>query len=148
MSQLEFADELLARITPRAGRYHPRAFFFVLAALEHQQRRLPSRRHVSGSELAHACRDLALEQYGLLARTVLEFWGIETTAAIGEIVYALIDAGLLVRQPEDRLEDFAGVYEFEAAFQEGYAWGRLDGRGEEDAIRGGDGGDEGDDVMG
>ena len=33
MSQLEFADELMARITPRAGRFHPRAFFFVLAAL-------------------------------------------------------------------------------------------------------------------
>ena len=125
MSQLDFADELLARIGPRAGRFSPRAFLFVLAALEHRQQRLPERRHVSGGELAHACRELALEQYGLLARTVLEHWGIATTADIGEIVYALIDAGLLVRQPEDRQEDFADVYAFEHAFEREYAWGSV-----------------------
>ncbi len=124
MSQLEFADELLARISPRAGRYHPRAFFFVLAALEHQQQHLPARRHVTGAELAEACRTLALEQYGLMARTVLAHWGILTTADIGAVVYALIDAGLLVRQPEDRLEDFEGVYEFGTAFERGYEWGK------------------------
>lgn len=124
MSQLEFADELMARISPRAGRFHPRAFFFVLAALEYRQQRLPERRHVTGEELAHACRELALEQYGLLARTVLRHWGIDSTADIGEIVYALIDAGLLVRQPEDRLEDFADVYAFESAFEGEYEWGR------------------------
>ncbi len=135
MSQLEFADELMARISPRAGRYHPRAFFFVLAALEHQQQRLPERRHVTGAELAEACRTLALEQYGLLARTVLEHWGIATTADIGAVVYALIDAGLLVRQPDDRLEDFEDVYAFEEAFERGYVWGRAE-------TRSGDGGDE------
>jgi len=124
VSQLEFADELLARISPRAGRFHPRAFFFVLAALERHQQSLPERRHVSGGELAHACRELALEQYGLLSRTVLEHWGIRTTADIGEIVYALIDAGLLIRQPEDRLEDFEGVYHFEHAFEHEYVWAR------------------------
>jgi uncharacterized repeat protein (TIGR04138 family) len=124
VSQLEFADELMARITPHAGRYHPRAFLFLLAALEHIQRRLPERRHVSGEELAHACRELALEQYGLLARTVLEHWGIRATADFGEIVYALIDAGLLIRQPEDQPADFEGVYAFSAAFEEEYVWGK------------------------
>ncbi len=124
MSQLEFADELLARIAPKAGRFHPRAFFFVLAALEHMQRRLPERRHVSGEELAHACRELAIEQYGLLARTVLAHWGIHATADFGEIVYALIDAGLLIRQPDDKLEDFEGVYAFESVFDEEYPWGK------------------------
>jgi len=126
MSQLEFADELMARIAPKAGRFHPRAFLFVLAALEHIQQRLPERRHVSGAELAHACRDLALEQYGLLARTVLAHWGIVSTGDFGEIVYALIDAGLLVRQDQDRLEDFNRVYAFESAFEAEYPWGQVD----------------------
>jgi uncharacterized repeat protein (TIGR04138 family) len=124
VSQLEFADELMARIAPRAGRFHPRAFLFVLAALEHIQQRLPERRHVSGGELAIACRELALEQYGLLARTVLAHWGICATGDFGEIVYALIDAGLLVRQPEDKLEDFEGVYEF-SVLEERYPWGSV-----------------------
>ena len=138
MSQLELADELLARIGTRTGRFHPRGFLFVLAALEHRQRRLPERRHITGGELAHACRELALEQYGLLARTVLAHWGIATTADIGEIVYALIDAGLLIRQPEDRLEDFEDVYAFEHAFEKEYAWGRNLVREGEDVERGGE----------
>jgi uncharacterized repeat protein (TIGR04138 family) len=126
VSQLEFADELMARIGPRAGRFHPRAFLFVLAALEHVQRRLPERRHVSGEELSHACRDLAIEQYGLLARTVLGHWGVGSTRDLGDIVYALIDAGLLVRQPEDKPEDFHGVYAFDAAFEAQYPWGSVE----------------------
>jgi uncharacterized repeat protein (TIGR04138 family) len=121
-SQLAFADDLLARIRARAGRYDVRAFLFVLAALEYQQARLPARRHVSGDELSRACRDYALEEYGLLARTVLAHWGIGSTSDFGAIVYALIDAGLLVRQDGDRLEDFEGVFAFNDAFEHGYRW--------------------------
>jgi len=120
--QLEFADDLVARIRAKAGRFDERAFLFVLAALEYEQGRLPERRHISGEELSRACRDYALEQYGLLARTVLEHWGIRRTADIGAIVYALIDAGLLVRRDDDREEDFHDVFTFGDAFDRGYPW--------------------------
>ena len=121
--QLDFTDDLVARIRARAGRYDERAFLFVLAALEYEQSRLPERRHISGEELSRACRDFALVQYGLLARTVLEHWGIRRTADFGAIVYALIDAGLLVRREEDREEDFHDVFTFGDAFEHGYPWG-------------------------
>jgi len=120
--QLDFAHDVMARIRARAGRYHERAFLFVLAALEYRQAGLPERRHLTGEELAHACREFALEQYGLLARTVLEHWGVRSTADFGAIVYALIDAGLLVRREEDREEDFHDVYAFSDAFDHGYPW--------------------------
>ena len=120
--QLEFVDDLLARIRARADRYDERAFLFVLAALEYEQSRLPARRHITGEELSRACRDYALDQYGLLARTVLEHWGIHRTADFGAIVYALIDAGLLVRRAEDREEDFHDVFVFADAFEHGYPW--------------------------
>ena len=123
MSQLEFADDVLARIRERAGRYNERAFLFVLAALEDLQARLQARRHVSGEELAHACRDFALGQYGLLSRTVLEHWGIRSTADIGAIVFTLIDVGLLKAQERDRVEDFEEVYAFGKAFEAEYPWG-------------------------
>src|SRR5256885_9702355 len=55
------------------------AYVFVLAALEFAQTRLPARRHLSGVELAWACRDFALEQFGMLASAVLTHWGINTT---------------------------------------------------------------------
>jgi len=118
---LQFADGVLARIHAVSGKkYDERAYLFVLAGIEYLQGKLDVRRHVSGAELAWACRDLALERFGLLSRTVLECWGVASTADIGKIVFALVEIELLSTQPGDRAEDFIGVYEFESAFDEGY----------------------------
>lgn len=122
MQGLQLAEELLARIRARDGRYHERAYLFVLAALEFCQRRRQARGHISGAELAQGCRDFALEQFGLTARTVLAHWGIESTDDIGRIVFVLIDVGLLIRHPTDRPEDFDGVFDFGDAFEGDYPW--------------------------
>jgi uncharacterized repeat protein (TIGR04138 family) len=110
------------RIGQQDGRYHERGYLFVLAALEYAQGRLPARRHLSGAELAWACRDFAREQFGLLAPTVLAHWGITSTEDLGRIVFALIDVGLLARQPSDKPEDFDRVYDFADGFRAGYPW--------------------------
>ena len=123
MSQLDFADDVLARIRERSGPYDERAYQFVLAALEHLQHQLTQRRHVTGEELACACRDFALEQYGLLSRTVLEHWGIQGTGDFGRIVFILIEVGMLKAQESDRPEDFEGVFVFADAFEAEYPWG-------------------------
>jgi len=115
-------EEAFARIGRQDGRYHERGYLFVLAALEFAQGKLPARRHLSGGELAWACRDLALEQFGLLAPTVLRHWGIMRTEDLGRIVFTLIDVGLLARQPSDKVEDFDRVYDFAAVFRAGYSW--------------------------
>jgi uncharacterized repeat protein (TIGR04138 family) len=115
-------ETAFAEIRRRDGRYHERGYLFVLAALEFAQHRLPARRHLSGGELAWACRDFALEQFGLLAHTVLAHWGIDATYDLGRIVFMLIDVGLLARQPTDRIEDFDRVYDFEEVFRAGYRW--------------------------
>lgn len=125
MSEVQFAEDVLARLRRREKRYHERGFLFVLAAIEFLQERLPQRRHVSGSELAWACRDFALQQYGLTARSVLAFWGITTTRDIGEIVFALVDVSLLSTQPGDRVEDFEKVYEFPDALGPDRVWARV-----------------------
>ncbi len=122
MNELQFADDVMARIRARGGHYDERAYLFVLATVEFLQTRLPVRRHVSGAELAGACRDLAIEQFGLLARQVLEHWGITRTEDLGRVVFTLVEVGLLVTQPGDREEDFAGVYDFQEAFTDAYAW--------------------------
>jgi uncharacterized repeat protein (TIGR04138 family) len=122
VNQLQFADDVMARIRARGGHYDERAYLFVLATVEFLQTRLPVRRHVTGVELAGACRDLALEQFGLLARQVLEHWGITRTEDLGRVVFTLVEVGLLVTQPGDREEDFAGVYDFQEAFTDAYAW--------------------------
>lgn len=121
MQELQFADGVLARIRASAGsRYDERAYLFVLSAIEFLQLTLDVRRHVTGVELAWGCRDLALERFGLLSRTVLDCWGITCTADFGRIVYTLVEIGLLSTQPGDREEEFHGVYDFVAAFDSSY----------------------------
>lgn len=110
------------RIRLRESRYDEQAYLFVLSALELAQAKLEARRHITAAELAFSCRELALERYGLMARLVLERWGVRATADFGEIVFALVDLGFLVKQPNDRREEFIGVYEFETAFERNYPW--------------------------
>jgi uncharacterized repeat protein (TIGR04138 family) len=73
-------------------------------------------RHVTGQELAHGLRDYAVECYGPLARTVLRHWNIRSTYDFGRIVYAMINAGILQKQPTDSIDDFRDVYDFKADF--------------------------------
>jgi uncharacterized repeat protein (TIGR04138 family) len=128
MSEFATLEQAFELIRERDGRYQERGYLFVLAALEFAQGRLPARRHLSGGELAWACRDFALEQFGLLAQPVLEYWGVTTTDDLGRIVFMLIDVGLLARQDSDRLEDFERVYDFADVFRAGYRWPGVEGR--------------------
>lgn len=93
------------------ARYRPEAYYFVRDALTaaapvSAARRRPEARHVSAAELLKSCRDVAVEEYGPLARVVLEEWGIRSSADVGQVVFALIEAGVFGRREEDRLEDF------------------------------------------
>ena len=123
MTDLQFADEILDRLNERNLRYDGRAYLFVLSALHAVMDDLHERRHISGRELAEGARYLALERFGPMARTVLEHWGIRTTQDLGEIVFALVDCGILTKQDEDRPEDFEDVFDFREAFEEDYPWG-------------------------
>jgi uncharacterized repeat protein (TIGR04138 family) len=71
------------------------------------------RGHVSGRELCEAVRKLALRQYGLLAATVLNHWGVHSTSDIGDVVYNLITAGDLEKTPADARSDFDNVFDFD-----------------------------------
>ncbi len=125
MLGLAFRDGIMDQILVRERRFGEQAYIFVLSALEHCQTRLTARRHISGAELAGACRELALERYGVMARMVLEHWGIATTADIGDVVFTLVDLGFLLSQPGDSRSDFIGVYDFERAFGPDYPWERA-----------------------
>lgn len=129
MHELQLADEIIERIRAHDGRFNPQAYLFVLAALEYCQQRRPERGHISGDELAWACRDFAREQFGLTASTVFRHWGVESTRDIGSIVFTLIDAGLLISQPTDRIEDFEGVYELTDALEGDYPWSGVPASG-------------------
>jgi len=71
-------------------------------------------RHITGQQLCEAVRRLALRDFGYLAKTVLNSWGISRTGDIGDMVYHLIDCQLMKKTDTDRREDFDDVYEFDA----------------------------------
>jgi uncharacterized repeat protein (TIGR04138 family) len=120
--ELAFRDGIMDRIKVREQRFDERAYLFVLGALEFYQQRLPERRHLTGRELALSCRDLALERFGVLARLVLEHWGIRSTADIGDVVFTLVELELLMSQATDSRDEFIGVFDFDQAFERDYPW--------------------------
>lgn len=118
-----FDDDVLDRLRARNPRFHDAAYGFILAALHYVLERLPGPRHISGRELAEGARDLALERYGPMARTVLEYWGVQSTADFGDLVFGLVEAGVLIKQEGDTQAEFEDVYDFEDAFDHQYRWG-------------------------
>lgn len=108
------------RLDPR---FDERAYAFVLAALEEVVSRLPRRRHVSGGELAEGCRGLALRLWGPLAKTVLWEWNIRSTRDIGDLVFNLLDIGVLSKDETDSREDFNDLFDFTQVFETNYPWG-------------------------
>jgi len=75
-------------------------------------------RHVSGQQLCEGIRHYALRQYGLMAKTVLNSWGISSTSDFGELVFNLIRIGHMRKTKDDRREDFDNVYDFDTAFEQ------------------------------
>ena len=122
MPELAFRDGIMDRIRLREQRFDERAYLFVLAALEYCQTRLDERRHINGRELALACRDLALERFGVLARVVLEHWGVRSSADIGDVVFTLVELELLMSQATDSRDEFSEVFDFDQAFERDYPW--------------------------
>ncbi len=132
---MSFRDEI-GQVIAKDPRYSLEAYAFVLEALHlarnrklREARRNPRPRlgrtkgkpapsgHVSGRQVCHAARRLALRQFGMMAIPVLGQWGLTTTSDIGEIIYNLIASGDLDKTPNDRREDFNDVYDFETALR-------------------------------
>ena len=122
MAELAFRDGIMDQIRLRERRFDEHAYLFVLSALEFCQARLTERRHITGRELAIACRDLALDRFGVLARQVLNYWGVRSTADLGDIVFTLVELNLLISQPTDTRDDFLAVFDFDEAFEQNYPW--------------------------
>lgn len=78
----------------------------------------PAERHLTGQELCGAIREYAIDQYGLMAKVVLNSWGVRSTSDFGEIVYNLINIDMMKKSKTDRREDFDNVYDFDEAFTE------------------------------
>jgi uncharacterized repeat protein (TIGR04138 family) len=124
MTELQFAEEILQDLRARNPRFHGKGYLFLLSALHAVLEGMDEPRHISGEELANGVRNLAMARYGPMARTVLGHWGIHSTDDLGEMVFAMVDCGVMMKQEEDRREDFQDLFDFEEVFERDYPWGR------------------------
>jgi uncharacterized repeat protein (TIGR04138 family) len=108
--------ETVLKIVRKDERYSSQAYYFIFDALDFTLQRIDKRRHVTGRELLEGIRLFATEHFGFLAKTVLNEWGLTCTQDFGEIVFNLVEAGLLSRTEKDTRKDFADVFEFDVAF--------------------------------
>jgi uncharacterized repeat protein (TIGR04138 family) len=126
----------LAELLRRDKRYHLDAYAFVFDALRfaHDQLGLgkyagsiedtvvagetEDERHITGQQLCEAIRVYATKQYGGMAKSVLNHWGVHTTGDFGEIVFNLIAIGQMRKTDNDRREDFDQVFDFGDAFRD------------------------------
>jgi uncharacterized repeat protein (TIGR04138 family) len=117
----------LEEVVAEQGLYPIEAFDFVRQGLAFTVEKIHSHvtdpkacRHVSGQQLCHGLREYALARWGMMARTVLNCWGIRRTDDFGKIVFTLIDCQQMSKTDEDTLEVFSRVYEFATAFDAQY----------------------------
>jgi len=121
----------LQQIFESAGGYSPACFPFIRDGLAHTSKLVHGQsedqsaldlgiiddsRHVDGTQLCLGLRDHAIARYGLLAKSVLNKWGIYQTRDFGCIIFALVEANLMRTTDEDTIEDFEDVYDFDDEF--------------------------------
>lgn len=118
-SAVDFSVKV-AQILIQDKRFSLDAYDFVMSALRYTLTRLDEHRHVSGRELLMGIREYAMRQYGPMTRTVLENWGLKSTLDFGEIVFNLVETGIIQRKQEDTKEEFRDVFDFKTAFDKPY----------------------------
>ena len=120
MKKVDF-NEALKKLREEDPRYQVEAYHFLREGLDFTIKHFAKPvegpgRHVSGRELLEGIRRFALQEFGPLAKSVLNHWGIAKTDDIGHLVFNLVSKGVLGKTDEDKLEDFAAGYDFDDAF--------------------------------
>lgn len=97
--------------------FPPEAYKFVKETLNESQRQ-SGHHDVTGRQLLNGARELALRKFGKQAKRALAELRIFRTEDIGEIVFEMVEAGMLNKRPEDSREDFVNGFDFDEAFPE------------------------------
>ncbi|HTV61762.1 MAG TPA: Minf_1886 family protein [Verrucomicrobiae bacterium] len=120
MQEVNF-DETLEGILANDSRYSREAYLFVREALDFTQKLIVREnhgqiRHVTGQELLEGIRQYALQQFGPMTATVFNEWGVKACRDFGEVVFNMVEGGLLAKTERDNRSDFQNGYDFTEAF--------------------------------
>lgn len=120
MSKQNFSD-IVAKICAEDSRYDADVYMFVREGLDFTLKSLKrsgqnAQRHVSGQELLNGLRDYALREYGPMSKEVLNTWGVRSCEDFGQIVFNLVNSGVLGKTDADSPNDFKNGFSFDEAF--------------------------------
>jgi uncharacterized repeat protein (TIGR04138 family) len=122
MHEVNF-DEAVEQILAKDARFSRDAYAFVREALDFTQKLIGREnrggviRHITGQELLDGIRQFALQQFGPMAATVFEEWGVKNCRDFGDIVFNMVENGLLAKTDKDSRDDFQNGYDFTDAFR-------------------------------
>ncbi|MDH4210609.1 MAG: hypothetical protein OEV79_04105 [candidate division WOR-3 bacterium] len=114
------SEKNIKEIAKNDPRYSVDAYLFALEALDHTRHELGLSGHVTGRQLLEGIRNLALKRYGAMTKMVFEHWGVTNTLDFGNIVINMVNEHILSKTPEDSIDDFKDVYDFEDVFVQKY----------------------------
>ncbi|GAB4244929.1 MAG: hypothetical protein OHK005_10040 [Candidatus Methylacidiphilales bacterium] len=114
-------SQIVSEIVERDARYDARAYAFVRDGLDYTIKMLKrsqsgTSRHVSGAELLEGLRKFTLSEFGPMGKLVLNEWGIHACEDFGNIVFSLVNHGVLGKSEADRPDDFSPGFSFDDAF--------------------------------
>ncbi len=125
MQEVNF-DTVLDVILAKDVRYTREAYHFLKDALDFTQKTISkeshggSRHHVTGQELLDGLRQSSLQQFCPMTVTVFEEWGVLNCKDFGELVFNMVESGLLAKTDRDSRDDFQNGYDFKDAFCKPY----------------------------
>ncbi|MDR2429634.1 MAG: hypothetical protein LBD14_01820 [Puniceicoccales bacterium] len=137
-SEEESFSDAIAKIIEQDDRYEFGAYVLVRMSLDYTVRRLFKRKeyddkpgrfdkdledmwvaeryHVSGAQLLEGIGDVALGQFGPMAHALLGRWGVTESKHFGDIVFNMVEAGLLGKTERDSPSDFHDMLDFNKVF--------------------------------
>ncbi len=125
MAEKSFS-EVVDVIIKKDPRYRKGVYFFVRSALDFTLKNMKKRgdtgptSHVSGQQLLSGIREFAIDQFGPLTPTVFDYWNIRQSGDFGNVVFNLIDVGVLGKNEQDSIQDFENGLDFKEAFVDPY----------------------------
>ncbi|MCB9833731.1 MAG: hypothetical protein H6807_14815 [Planctomycetes bacterium] len=117
------AAAIFQSLAEKDRRYRREAYAFTFEAFNYtmeERRREGQEGHIDGRYLCDGIRRYAENCFGYLTRTVFSQWGVTRTEDFGEIVFAMVDAGLMRKRDSDSIADFSNAYDFSEVFEQSF----------------------------
>lgn len=125
MSESPKPQHALQALQQQYPEYDSKVYGFTLMALQKVVEDIGEKRHLQAAELANGVVELAHDEFGPLASEVLQSWGLETTEDLGEVVFAMVETGIMGARKEDRQADFEELFDLHQRLQQEYEIGQA-----------------------